>query len=220
MRCATVRSAGRWPAFRWRKGRTAGRPGERGRSHRRAGLGGIAGRAGGAVLDLLEGEETARRPPVSDGFKPLEPAASRARPEAGDVLPIDLARGPAHRRGHVPGAVFTTWAALSVAPLPEARQVVLTSRDGALAAPAAPEIERRLGRPLLLRSGGTQAWQQGGLALEAGLDAARALSESGDVDKRPTRGRMMTVPRCGPASIGSSGWSRSSDATARMDLPC
>jgi 3-mercaptopyruvate sulfurtransferase SseA len=56
---------------------------------------------------------------------------------------------------------------------------VLTSPDGALARLAAAEIAGGASVPVMVLSGGTEAWTRGGLPLETG--ATRTASEADDV---------------------------------------
>ncbi|MFD2238608.1 rhodanese-like domain-containing protein [Aureimonas populi] len=101
---------------------------------------------------------------------------------------VDLARSPAYRRGHVPGAWFASGPELSrdLRSLPGEGPVVLTSPDGRLAtANLADALAITGGRGALLLDGGTDAWTQAGLPLET---EARWLSDRIDVYKRPYEG--------------------------------
>jgi 3-mercaptopyruvate sulfurtransferase SseA len=66
-----------------------------------------------------------------------------------------------------------------LARLPEAETIVLTSADGALARLAAAEIAGRASVPVMVLSGGTEAWRRAGLTLETG--ATQMASEADDV---------------------------------------
>jgi 3-mercaptopyruvate sulfurtransferase SseA len=63
--------------------------------------------------------------------------------------------------------------------LPKDETLVLTSPDGALARLATVEIAGAASVPLMVLSGGTQAWTRAGLPLETG--AAHMANEAGDV---------------------------------------
>jgi rhodanese-related sulfurtransferase len=109
------------------------------------------------------------------GPEPAEIEAKALDPKSAIV--VDLALSKRHRAGHVPGARFAIRARLeeALAKLPEARDIVLTSEDGALARFAAAEA----GRKVRVLKGGTEAWRRAGLPLEEGFGAL--LSEADDV---------------------------------------
>jgi rhodanese-related sulfurtransferase len=107
---------------------------------------------------------------------------------ADDIVLIDLAPSPVHRRGHIPGAWFAIRAQLAEAlkALPQGQEIALTSPDGALARLAAGEIEALAGRSPLVLDGGTEAWIAAGLPLATGLD--RPANPPTDVYRRPYEG--------------------------------
>jgi rhodanese-related sulfurtransferase len=126
------------------------------------------------------------------------PATIRAetldvRLRAGEVLVLDLAPSPAHRKGHIPGARFAVRARLAEAApaLAAGAQLVLTSPDGLLARLAAGELAALTDRPVLALAGGTQAWTAAGLPLETGL--VDPLSLPDDVYRRPYEGTDNAV---------------------------
>ncbi|KAL2798004.1 Rhodanese-like domain-containing protein [Aspergillus keveii] len=103
---------------------------------------------------------------------------------------IDLARSPAYRKGHIPGAWFTSGPELardlktiSATDGP----IVLTSPDDRVAAGNIGEVRKLVGtsREILYLQGGTAAWVAAGHSLET---EARYLSEPIDVYKRPYEG--------------------------------
>jgi rhodanese-related sulfurtransferase len=106
----------------------------------------------------------------------------------GPVTVIDLAPGPVHRKGHVPGAWFAIRARLAEAApqIDPGAQIVLSSPDGALARLAHGEAAALFGDRVRVLEGGTAAWASAGLALDTGFD--RALSAAEDVYKRPYEG--------------------------------
>ncbi|MFE1599902.1 rhodanese-like domain-containing protein [Methylobacterium sp. ID0610] len=134
---------------------------------------------------------------LPDAFPQPEPV--RSRPAAGPAIApeelerlagaalVDLARSPAYRRGHVPGAWFASGPNLArdLAALPGDGPIVLTSPDGRIAAANLAEAQAATARSVFLLAGGTQAWAGSGRSLES---EARWLSEPIDVYKRPYEG--------------------------------
>ncbi|KRB49451.1 rhodanese-like domain-containing protein [Phenylobacterium sp. Root700] len=118
----------------------------------------------------------------------ISPAQLAERLGRDEVVVLDLAASPVHRRGHITGAWFVVRSRLAaaLAQLPEGRDFVLTSPDGALAQFAASDLEALTGRAPLVLEGGTAAWIAAGHALETGL--IRAASEPDDVYRRPYEG--------------------------------
>lgn len=118
----------------------------------------------------------------------ISPAELAERLGRDEVVVLDLAASPAHRRGHIAGAWFVVRSRLAaaLAQLPEGRDFVLTSPDGALARFAAADLEALTGRPPLVLEGGTAAWVGADHTLETGL--TRAASEPDDVYRRPYEG--------------------------------
>ncbi len=111
----------------------------------------------------------------------IEPAALRDRLAAGGALVVDLDTSRRYAQGHIPGAWFAIRARLAegLAKLPKAETIVLTSPDGALARLAAAEIAAAASVPVMVLSGGTEAWRRAGLPFEAG--ATHMASEADDV---------------------------------------
>ncbi|MGH6945599.1 MAG: rhodanese-like domain-containing protein, partial [Geminicoccaceae bacterium] len=106
---------------------------------------------------------------VSDTIAPLELAA---RLERGEALVVDLATSLNYRAGHIPDAWFAIRSrfAESVARLPGADALVLTSEDGTLARLAAPELAALTSAEVRVLEGGTAAWRAAGLAMSGGLE--------------------------------------------------
>ena len=99
------------------------------------------------------------------GVRELVPLQAR-----GEAVVIDLDQSLVYREQHIPGAWFAIRARLeqALARLPAAGMLVLTSRDGVLAALAAPELQALTPRPVKVLAGGTAAWRAAGLPLAAG----------------------------------------------------
>jgi rhodanese-related sulfurtransferase len=111
----------------------------------------------------------------------IEPAALRDRLTARQALVIDLNTSRRYAQGHIPGAWFAIRSRLAaaLATLPKAESIVLTSPDGALAQLAAAEIGGVATAPVMVLSGGTQAWAAANLPVEIG--APHMASEAEDV---------------------------------------
>ena len=100
---------------------------------------------------------------------------------------VDLARSPAYRKGHIPGAYFASGPELcrDLSKLPESGLVVLTSTTGMVAATNVAKVQRATSREINYLSGGTSAWIEAGYPVETDC---RYLSEPIDVYKRPYEG--------------------------------
>ena len=88
----------------------------------------------------------------------------------GEGVVIDLDTSLAYRERHIPGAWFAIRSRLAQAlsKLPGTGTLVLTSRDGVLAALAAPELAALMDRPVQALAGGTDAWRAAGQPLAVG----------------------------------------------------
>jgi rhodanese-related sulfurtransferase len=97
--------------------------------------------------------------------------ALKAALDRGEVLLIDLATSRDYRGGHIPGAWFAVRSRLtrSLASMPSASSLVLTSEDGVLAAFASTDGLPFKGDIRVLE-GGTAAWRASGLPLSKSLD--------------------------------------------------
>jgi len=100
----------------------------------------------------------------------------------------DLARSPAYREGHIPGAWFVSAVRLAedAAKLPGDGPVVLTSPDGGLAVDNFHEARVGTAREIRILRGGTADWRALGLPLES--EPAHWASEPNDMYKRPYEG--------------------------------
>ncbi|MCW5737720.1 MAG: thiosulfate sulfurtransferase [Enhydrobacter sp.] len=109
----------------------------------------------------------------------------RDRLAADAVTVVDLEMSRRHAQGHIPGAWFAIRSRLrdGLAQLPPDRPLVLTSSDGVLAQVAAADLLKTASVPVTVLTGGTQAWTEAGLPLEAGM--ARALDPADDVFLSP-----------------------------------
>jgi rhodanese-related sulfurtransferase/predicted metal-dependent enzyme (double-stranded beta helix superfamily) len=86
-----------------------------------------------------------------------------------DAVILDFATSLQYRAGHVPGAAFAIRSRLGQHFAHwKGRTIVCTSPDGRLARLAAHDLAEMLGAPVAALEGGTAAWREAGLALEAG----------------------------------------------------
>jgi rhodanese-related sulfurtransferase len=105
------------------------------------------------------------------GYAGLAPTTTPAELQEGlkrgDVVVIDVDTSTTYEAGHIPGAWFAIRSRLaSLAPaLSKAREVVVTSGDGALAQLAAVDLASKVPVPVRALEGGTRAWQAEGHAL-------------------------------------------------------
>jgi rhodanese-related sulfurtransferase len=146
-----------------------------------------------AVLVASEADGDFERGPHRSRVLGLKDAAAptigiddlRARLKAGEVAVVDLDLSTRYAKGHIPGARFAVRARLAgtLAKLPAASSIVLTSADGVLATLAAAELAGVAKVPVLALAGGTQAWVEAGLPLETG--AARMADTADDVYLMP-----------------------------------
>ncbi|CAH2599930.1 conserved protein of unknown function [Rhodovastum atsumiense] len=138
--------------------------------------------------------------PVDDPLPPLPAPAATIAPQAlsrllagnhAVVIDLDPAE-PYHRiRRHIPGARVGRRGTLAarLASLPDTIPVVLTSKDGRLAALAAADLHGATSRELLVLEGGTDGWIDAGLGFETGvdqlpLDPSEALPQPLTLDQR------------------------------------
>ena len=124
--------------------------------------------------------------PVLPDVPTLTAAELAARRD--ELVVIDVAPSPQHRKGHIPGAWPAVRANLAqaLAVLPEGHDFVVASPDGALARLAAADFARLTRRRVVSLEGGTEAWSAAGHALETGL--TRAATVIDDVYRRPYEG--------------------------------
>lgn len=109
------------------------------------------------------------------------PAELRDRLAAGGAVAVDLDTSRRCAQGHIPGVWFAIRSRLAedLTKLPKTEAIVLTSPDDGLARLAAAEIVGVGSVPVMVLSGGTQAWTRVGLPLETG--ATHMASETDDV---------------------------------------
>ncbi|KAJ5350428.1 hypothetical protein N7541_008155 [Penicillium brevicompactum] len=105
----------------------------------------------------------------------------------GGATVIDLARSPAYRKGHIPGAWFASGPELArdLKSIASDGPIILTSPDGEIAAINLEEAQKATSRKVFYLAGGTAAWVAAGLPLET---ESHQLSEPIDVYKRPYEG--------------------------------
>ncbi len=115
----------------------------------------------------------------------ISAADLKAALDAKSTAVIDLGYSRDYRKGHIPGAAFLIRSRLATdkANLPPAGSYVVTSEDGLAAAVAVSELSAALGVPVKALAGGTQAWRDAGLPLEAG--ETHLASEPTDVWLKP-----------------------------------
>jgi rhodanese-related sulfurtransferase len=115
----------------------------------------------------------------------VAPAELQALLAAGRAVVVDIDTSLRYRAGHVPGAWFAVRSQFgaSLAKLPPAERVVVTSSDGMFAQLAAPEAAAILGRPAAVLAGGTRGWKAAGLPLAKGFE--NMADEPNDVWYRP-----------------------------------
>jgi rhodanese-related sulfurtransferase len=129
--------------------------------------GGMAGRR------LVTGDQ-----PEIPGLADAEAATISARElkellDRGEANVVDLAPSLAYEAGHIPGAWFAVRARLpgSLARVPKAPILVLTSPNGTLARLATAEIGATEHREIRVLDGGTAAWREAGLPLAKDREA-------------------------------------------------
>ncbi|TIC96941.1 hypothetical protein CH35J_007373 [Colletotrichum higginsianum] len=110
----------------------------------------------------------------------------------GDAAVVDLARSPAYRKGHIPGAWFASGPELArdLGRVPGTGPIVLTSPDGVVSSANVEHASQAIAgsssvRQVLHLIGGTAAWKAAGHALDT---EPKWLSEPIDVYKRPYEG--------------------------------
>ena len=113
-----------------------------------------------------------------------------ADPSSGTVV-LDFTSSANHVKAHIPGAWWTLRSRLAgdasdLRELPDAKRYVVTCATSALAPFAAPEVAALTGKPVHLLAGGTAAWIQAGLPVEAG--DAQLASPRIDRYRRPYEG--------------------------------
>jgi rhodanese-related sulfurtransferase len=142
---------------------------------------------GGFAGPLETGWSRPTRPALPKAWT-LSPQALGRLIDADEVVVLDFAPSPVHRRGHIPGARFAIRAQLAeaLAQLPRKTDIVLTSPDGAVARLAAVDVQALTGRAPPVLDGGTDSWVGAGFSLETGLE--QPLNPPGDVYRRPYEG--------------------------------
>ncbi|KAJ5633094.1 hypothetical protein N7490_009433 [Penicillium lividum] len=103
------------------------------------------------------------------------------------AIVIDLARSPAYRKGHIPGAWFASGPELlrDLLDFKGDAPIVLTSPDGIIGAANIQAVRNLVSQEVLYLTGGTKAWVEAGNPVET---ESRWLSQPIDVYKRPYEG--------------------------------
>ncbi|SMG27793.1 rhodanese homology domain-containing protein [Paraburkholderia susongensis] len=124
-------------------------------------------------------------PPDADEIAPADLAALLQAP--GTVV-LDFTRSASYLKRHIPGAWFVIRSQLDDAlrTLPDAKRYVVTCGSSLLARFVAPELAALTERPVQVLSGGTAAWIEAGLPVDAG--GARMASPRIDRYQRPYEG--------------------------------
>lgn len=104
------------------------------------------------------------------------------------IVVIDLSRHAQYVQAHIPGAQYVLRSQFkqALSRLPKASAYVLVCPDGLLSTYAHAEIAALLKVPVLVLTGGTQAWKAAGQSIEKGATAL--LSDPIDRYKRPYEG--------------------------------
>jgi rhodanese-related sulfurtransferase len=141
-----------------------------------------------AVLETGTVPATETAPPKAPEIPaPPVPAISPAALTEGGYTLVDLGPSPLYRAGHIPGAWFLAGAHLAdLARLPGEGPLVITSRDGRLAAAHAADIAAATARPVLWMQGGNAGWAEA--TGEALSTTPLWASQADDVYKRPYEG--------------------------------
>jgi len=131
--------------------------------------GGLAGRA------LVTGDKRPDIPGLdrTNAAATISAAELKAALDKGGATVVDLAPSLAYEAGHIPGAWFAVRARLpsSLARVPRAPMLVLTSPDGILARLAAAELSTTGFAEIRILDGGTAAWDAAGLPLTKDREA-------------------------------------------------
>ncbi|KAH6696981.1 Rhodanese-like domain-containing protein [Plectosphaerella plurivora] len=132
--------------------------------------------------DLLPARKTQGPPPQASSGIDVDTLKS-----LGDATIVDLARSPAYRKGHLPGAWHASGPELvrDLGRVPGTGPIVLTSPDGHVASTNVEHATGHSARKIFHLIGGTAAWKAAGGPIET---ESRWLSEPIDVYKRPYEG--------------------------------
>jgi rhodanese-related sulfurtransferase len=119
---------------------------------------------------------------------PLIAPADLSELPADEVVILDLTQHALYVRAHIPGAWFVLRSQLAqaFATIPPASCYVLTCASSRLALYAQPELQTLTNAPVLVLSGGNEAWKAAGLPLEVG--PTRLASPPIDRYRRPYEG--------------------------------
>jgi rhodanese-related sulfurtransferase len=118
----------------------------------------------------------------------IEPAALAALLQSPGTVVLDFTHSANYVKRHIPGAWFVIRSQLddAVRTLPDAKRYVVTCGSSVLARFVAPELAASTGRPVQVLRGGTTAWIDAGLPVEAG--GTRMASPRIDRYQRPYEG--------------------------------
>ena len=131
----------------------------------------------------MSGTHTLRKPTELDkpaiNVPTIQASVLQAQMAAGETVVIDLSDSLKFGRSHIPGAWFGVRARLNEAliQIPPHRVVVLTSGNGDFAAVAWAEAQALSKVPVVVLSGGNQAWAQAGFPMASGRDRMTTLND-------------------------------------------
>ena len=131
----------------------------------------------------MSGTHTLRKPAELDkpavNVPTIQASVLQAQMAAGETVVIDLSDSLKFGRSHIPGAWFGVRARLNEAltQIPPHRVVVLTSGNGDFAAVAWAEAQALSKVPVVVLSGGNQAWAQAGFPMASGRDRMTTLND-------------------------------------------
>ena len=143
--------------------------------------------SGVSTADFQSSPVPPKRPPHPE-FDRVSPAQLATWLSEGNTTVLDFTTSANYVKRHIPGAAFVLRADLPkiASSLAQAQRIVLTCGSALLAGYAAADVRALTDVPVHVLDGGTQAWIQAGLPLEAG--ETQLLSPRTDRYRRPYEG--------------------------------